>query len=153
VGVAVHAPGPFATGRGRVTVTAGTSWSASDTYLVLGAGVGYFLFDGFEIGLDYEAWVAGTPVLNRLSPEARYVFYMVPTVKPYVGVFYVHDFVGSGLPDFDQLGARAGINIVPNNSRLWAGVGIVYEGILDCKGLDRIDCNAVYPEAFMGFSF
>ncbi len=41
---------------------------------MLGVGVGYFFVNGLEVGLDYEAWVAATPSLQRLSPEARYVF-------------------------------------------------------------------------------
>ena len=95
----------------------------------------------------------GEGLLNRLGPEARYVFYMVPTVKPYVGVFYVHNFVGSGFDDFDQLGLRGGVNIVPEGSRLWGGVGLVYERILSCSDNLRVDCNAVYPEVFVAFSF
>src|SRR5690348_7997626 len=94
-----RAPGPFAAGSPRLSVTAGTAWSSANTYIVLGVGIGYFLVDGLEVGLDYEAWVAGTPTLQRLSPEVRYVFYFVPTVKPYVGTFYRHTFVGSGFPD------------------------------------------------------
>lgn len=150
---AARAPGPFAAGSPRLSVTAGTAWSAHDTYIVLGVGVGYFFINGLELGLDYEAWVAATPTLQRLSPEVRYVFYFVPTVKPYVGAFYRHTFVGSGFPDFDQLGARGGIYLAPPHSHVYGGGGLVYEHVLDCGPLVIVNCDSVYPELFLGFTF
>jgi hypothetical protein len=148
-----RAPGPFAAGNPRLSLTAGTAWSSHDTYIVLGVGVGYFFVNGLEVGLDYEAWVAATPALQRLSPEVRYVFYFVPTVKPYVGAFYRHTFVGSGFPDFDQLGVRGGIYLAPPHSHVYGGGGLVYERVLDCGPLVIVNCDSVYPELFLGFTF
>jgi hypothetical protein len=152
-GADARAPGPFAAGSPRLSVTAGTAWSAHDTYIVLGVGVGYFFINGLEVGLDYEAWVAASPALQRLSPEIRYVFYFVPTVKPYVGGFYRHTFVGSGFPDYDTLGLRGGIYIAPPRSHVYGGGGLVYEHVLDCGPLVIADCDTVYPELFLGFTF
>ncbi len=148
-----RAPGPFAAGSPRLSLTAGTAWSAHDTYIILGVGVGYFFINGLEVGLDYEAWVAASPALQRLSPELRYVFYFVPTVKPYVGAFYRHTFVGSGFPDFDQLGVRGGIYIAPPHNHFYGGGGLVYEHVLDCGPLVIANCDSVYPELFLGFRF
>jgi len=151
-GDAPLAPGPFATGSVRLSLTAGAAWSGSDTYLVLGVGAGYFFVDGLEAGLDYEAWVAGSPTLQRLSPEVRYVFYFVPTVKPYLGTFYRHTFV-SGFDDFDQIGVRGGIYFVPQGGHLYGGGGLVYERVLDCTSSVVVDCDSVYPELFLGIAF
>jgi hypothetical protein len=144
--------GPFAAGRTRVAIMVGGGSSAFDDYLILGAGVGYFIVDGLEIGLDYEAWIAGDPVMNRLSPETRYVFHMVPAIKPYVGAFYRHTFVTDDIEDFDQLGGRVGAYLVPRGGRLYAGGGAVYERLLDCSSGALVDCDTVYPEIFIGFS-
>jgi opacity protein-like surface antigen len=148
-----RAPGPFAAGNPRLSLTAGTAWSSANTYIVLGVGVGYFFVNGLEVGFDYEAWVAGSPTLQRLSPELRYVFYFVPTVKPYIGTFYRHTFVSSGFIDFDQLGVRGGIYFVPQSGHVYGGGGLVYERVLDCSPFVIVNCDSVYPEVFIGFTF
>jgi hypothetical protein len=144
--------GPFSRGSIRLTALIGTGSSVTETYLILGAGVGYFLFDGFAIGLDYEAWIFASPVLNRLSPEARYVFHMVPVIKPYAGVFYRHTFVAD-YDDYDQVGGRLGAYVIPSRSRMFVGAGAVYERLLGCDDYDILDCDEVYPEVTFGVTF
>jgi hypothetical protein len=141
--------GPFSRGAIRLTLLLGTGSSATDTYFILGAGVGYFLLDGLELGLDYEAWLGGDPVMHRLSPELRYVFHMVPVIKPYIGTFYRHTFVAD-YDDLDYIGGRAGIFYVPKQSRVYIGGGAVYERLLDCKSNSLVDCDTVYPEIAIG---
>jgi hypothetical protein len=148
-----RAPGPFAAGSPRLSFSFGTAWSTQSTYLVLGLGVGYFFFNGLEIGLDYDAWVASTPTIQRLSPEIRYVFYFVPTVKPYVGTFYRHNFVSSGFPDYDEIGLRGGIYIVPQGGHVYGGAGLVYDRVLACNSNVVVNCDSVYPEVFIGIMF
>jgi hypothetical protein len=145
--------GPFSRGSVRLSVLLGTGSSVTDTYLILGAGIGYYILDGFEVGLDYEAWILAEPVLNRLSPETRYVFHMVPVLKPYVGVFYRHTFVGEGIEDLDHVGGRLGAYIMPRMSRTYVGGGAVYERLLDCDDGSFYDCDEVYPEISIGISF
>lgn len=143
---------PFLRNRVRVTALVGFGATNTDDYLILGAGVGYFVVDGLEIGLDYDAWLIGDPVMHRLSPETRYVFHFVEVVKPYIGVFYRHTFVG-GYDDFDQIGARGGVYFAPRSGVFFVGGGAVYERLLDCSDGLIIDCDAVYPEVFVGASF
>jgi hypothetical protein len=144
--------GPFARGSIRLSFLIGSGWTTTDEYLILGAGVGYYVVDGLELGLDYEAWLFGSPVLNRLSPGVRYVFHMVPVIKPYVGGFYRHTFV-NGYEDLDYVGARAGLFYVPKGGGLYFGGGAVYEHLLNhCSG-QYVDCDDVYPEIFVGVSF
>lgn len=150
---AARAPGPFAAGMPRLSLTAGTGWSGTETYFILGVGGGYFFVNGLEVGLDYEAWLGGTPTLQRLSPELRYVFYFVPTVKPYLGTFYRHTFVSDGFVDFDQIGVRGGIYFVPERAHFYGGGGVVYERVLDCRAGVVVDCDSVYPELFLGITF
>src|SRR5262249_37045302 len=150
---ASRSPGPFAGGRPRLSLSVGTGWSSTDTYLLLGVGAGYFFVNGLEAGLDYEAWVLGSPTCQRVSPEVRYGFYFVPTVKPYVGVFYRHTFVSGNFEDFDQLGVRGGVLFVPERSHFYGGGGLVYERVLDCNRFTPVNCDSVYPELFLGITF
>ena len=144
--------GPFSRGSVRLTLLIGTGSTVSDSYLIVGGGPGYFIVDGLEIGLDYEAWIFGDPVMHRLSPETRYVFHMVPVIKPYVGVFYRHTFVTGEFDDYDQVGARGGLYYVPNGGGVYVGGGAVYDRLLDCDDNSFIDCDSVYPEIFFGIS-
>jgi hypothetical protein len=144
--------GPFAKGSIRLTLLAGWGSTATSDYLILGGGLGYFLVNGLEVGVDYEAWIFDQPVMHRVSPETKYVFHMVPVIKPYVGVFYRHTFVTQGYDDFDQVGARGGIFFVPRGGRMFVGGGAIYERLLDCEETAILDCDEVYPEIFFGVS-
>jgi hypothetical protein len=144
--------GPFFQGTVRFSLVVGTGVTKSDTYFILGTGLGYFVADGFELGVDYEAWLFGSPVLNRLSPEARYVFFMVPVIKPYVGFFYRHTFIKRH-DDVDYLGGRAGLFIQPERSRAYAGAGAVYEHVIECRASQFVHCHEWYPEVSLGVTF
>jgi hypothetical protein len=144
--------GPFSRGAIRLTLLLGTGSSATDQYFILGGGVGYYLLDGLEVGFDYEAWLFGDPVMHRLSPELRYVFHMVPVIKPYIGTFYRHTFVTGGYDDLDYVGGRVGVFYIPKQSRIYLGGGAVYERLLDCDSNSFVDCDTVYPEIAIGVS-
>jgi len=144
--------GPFSKGMVRLTLLVGWGSTIRDDYLILGGGPGYFLIDGLEIGLDYEAWILGDPVMHRVSPETKYIFHFVPVLKPYVGVFYRHTFVTGGYDDYDQVGARGGLFYVPRNGGSYVGAGAVYDRLLDCESSTFIECDSVYPEIFFGVS-
>jgi hypothetical protein len=128
----------------------GSGSAGDDQYLIVGAGIGRFIAKGLEVGIDYEAWLFGDPVLQRLSPEARYVLAFVPKVQPYVGIFYRHTFV-SDFEDMDSVGARAGLYFAPKGP-LSIGAGAVYERQLSCDD-SVLDCDSVYPELTLAFSF
>jgi hypothetical protein len=144
--------GPFSKGSVRLTLLIGTGSTIRDTYLIVGGGPGYFLFDGFEIGLDYEAWILAEPVMHRVSPETKYILHFVPVIKPYVGVFYRHTFVTGGYEDMDHVGARGGLFYVPKGGNVYVGGGAVYDRLLDCEDTSLVDCDDVYPEIFFGVS-
>jgi hypothetical protein len=136
----------------RLSLLVGTGWTRGDNYLIIGAGAGYYLVDGLEAGLDYEAWIGGSPVFHRLSPGLRYVLHMVPTIKPFVGAFYRHTFVND-IEDLNSVGARAGLYFAPPRSRTQIGGGAVYERLLSCDDSSIVQCDTVYPEIFVGVAF
>ena len=103
----------------------------SMSYLVLGLGASYYLFDGFNVGLFYESWTGSDPKMTKITPSVQYVFYQVEQVKPYVGAFYRRSSI-DGLKDLDSVGGRAGAYLqVGRNAYL--GLGAVYESYIDCK--------------------
>jgi len=142
----------FSRGTIRLSVLIGSGSSITDNYLILGAGVGYFVLDGLGVGLDYEAWIFGSPVMHRVSPEVKYVLHFVPIIKPYLGAFYRHTFVTDGYDDYEHVGGRGGLFYAPPRSRVYVGGGAVYEHLLDCTDSAFIDCDEVYPEILIGIS-
>ncbi len=89
--------GPFREGNVRMTVLIGSGTAYDNNlrynYTILGVGAGYYVLDGLEVGLDVEDWLGGGPRIYRVSPEIRYVFYEIETVKPYAGVFSRRNFI------------------------------------------------------------
>jgi len=143
--------GPFSKGSVRLTLLLGTASTTNDNYFIIGGGVGYYLLDGLEVGLDYEAWLFAEPVMHRLSPEARYVLHMVPVVKPFAGVFYRRNFVND-YDDFNQIGTRLGAYFIPKSNRMFIGAAAVYTKTLDCTANAIFDCDEWYPEISVGVS-
>ena len=71
VGVA----GGFSKGKTHVVATVGTGYAFDESYLVLGLGASYYLFDGFNVGLIYESWTGSDPKMTKITPSVQYVFY------------------------------------------------------------------------------
>ena len=141
-------PGPFDQGQITGTISGGTSVGSGDTYLVIGAAIGYFVLDGLELGVEVESWLLADPTINKLSPRARYIFYMVPHLQPYLQTFYRHWFV-SDQDDLDTVGGGAGVAFVSSRN-FYVGGGVVHEIVVSsCE----VDCSETYPEFFIGASF
>ncbi len=143
---------PFARGALRMSVSLALKSAVVDDYAIVGVGAGYYAIDGLELGIDYQAWTIGDPVLHEIAPEFRYVLHFVHTVKPYVGAYYGHAFV-SGHRDLDRLGVRVGLYYAPETARAYFGGGFVYEHLLDCARDDIVQCDGSYPEASFAVSF
>ena len=141
----------FSKGRVHGIVTAGSGAAFNETYLVLGAGVSYFVLDGLSLGVNLEAWRNADPTLTKLTTSIQYVFYQVPAIKPYVGAFYRRTYI-SGLDDLNSYGARAGAYVkIGRNAYL--GLGGVYETYSDCKESVYRSCSDTYPEVSFTFVF
>ncbi len=142
---------PFEQGNVRLTLASAFGvGQTQDGYVVVGAGLGYFVLDGLELGLDVEHYFGADPTITRVSPQVTFNFYMLRPLPPYVGVFYRHWFVDGTPRDLDTLGMRAGATLVASGG-VALGAGAVYERILQpCEG-DA--CDALYPELHLAVTF
>ncbi|HET7365758.1 MAG TPA: hypothetical protein VFJ70_19470 [Burkholderiales bacterium] len=141
----------FSRGRVHGIVTAGWGSAFNEDYLILGAGVNYFVLDGLSLGVNLETWRGANPTLTKLTPSAQYVFYQVRTIKPYVGAFYRRTWINGG-NDLDSYGARVGAYLQAGRNA-YLGLGGVYEKYKDCRESTYRSCDSTYPEASLTFAF
>ena len=64
----------FSANSTAVGVVLGSGSAFNDDYLILGVGVGYYVVDGLELGIDLHHCFSGDPSITKLSPQIRYVF-------------------------------------------------------------------------------
>lgn len=138
----------FTKGSTRASVSLGSGRYFNDDYLILGVGIGYYLANGFEVGLDLDYWSGGSPTIYELTPRLTYVFSKVPKVQPYVGLFYSRTSI-ENRDDSNSAGARAGL-FFPAGERMFIGVGIVYSELQDCN-TNLFDCSDTYSEFSLMF--
>jgi hypothetical protein len=143
-------PTPWDQGSVSLSLVVSTQDSFGDDYFVAGAGAGYYVLPGLELGGSAVRWFGGDPGITQVSPHVRYV--AVPLgwpLLPYVGAFYTHFFIEDAPPDEDTVGARLGL-LWHQGTGLVFGVGAAFERFVsDCND----DCSTVYPEVTVGFSF
>ena len=144
----------FSKNSTSVGVVVGSGSAFNDNYVILGLGVGYYVVNGLELGIDLQRWFSGEPSITKVSPQIRYVFTQPKVVKPYLGAFYRRTYYGSyrgiDLDDQDSYGYRAGAYFSTDN-RVYIGGGIVYEEYTDCATFT--DCSSTYPEILFTVSF
>lgn len=142
--------GMFGQGSTQFSLIAGSGSALNSNYFVLGAGAGYFVRDGLDIGLSFEKW-SGSPGITKYAPFVQYVFLRDSLVLPYVGGFVRHTSY-DGLPGINSLGVRVGI-YVPATRNAYLGIGIVQENYLNCREAIYLSCSATYPDLsfVMGF--
>jgi len=143
--------GMFGQGQTHLMIEAGNGYAFNNGYLILGAGVSYYVLDGLGVGLAFENWSGGTPGIRKITPSAQYVFYQGSSIKPYIGGFYRHATI-TGLPSLNSVGARAGVYFA-SGSHAAIGAGIVHESYLNCQTAIYATCSESYPEISAVFSF
>ena len=148
---AADVAGVFSKGRTHLAVVGGSGSAFNDSYFVLGVGASYYLTDGLNIGLSAESWTGGNPGITKITPSMQYVFYQVPRISPYLGVFYRRTYIDN-LPDLDSTGGRAGVYVAAGHNA-YLGAGVVYENYLDCNETVYTDCTDTYPEISFTFAF
>ncbi len=139
----------FSKGATSIGIVVGSGRAFQDDYIILGVGVGYYVANGLELGIDVQRWFSGDPGITKVSPQIRYVFAQPKTIKPYVGAFYRRTFVDN-LDDVNSYGYRVGAYFSSNRG-VYIGGGIVYEQYQDCSRF--IDCSTTYPEILFSVSF
>jgi hypothetical protein len=151
LGLAVATPAvagtPYDAGRMRIGLGLGRSTFLDSPYTIAGASFGYYFIDGLELNAAGSFWFGGSRAIGDLSPGVRFVLFFVPTIQPYVGAFYRHQFI-EDYADQDSLGGNAGLLYSLGNG--FIGGGVVYERVVSqCEGV----CDATYPELVIALSF
>ncbi|PCJ86900.1 MAG: hypothetical protein COA54_07310 [Thiotrichaceae bacterium] len=139
----------FSKGNVNLGIVAGSGQAFREDYIILGVGVGYYVLNGLELGVDVQHWFSGDPAITKISPQIKYVFTQPKTIKPYVGVFYRTTFI-EDLDNESSYGYRAGAFFSGGNG-VYVGGGIVYEEYEDCSRF--VDCSNTYPEIIISVSF
>lgn len=140
---AVHA-GSFDKGNLSVTASVGSAQLFRENYSIIGAGVGYYVSDGIELGVDVDYWTGGDPSIYELTPKLTYVFDNSSQVKPYLGVFYNRTYI-DGFDDTDAMGYRLGA-FMPMGKEIYIGLGVVHTELQDCTDSILVTCSETYTE-------
>ena len=147
---APSAAGPFARGKKRVGLYGGAGSTLGNTYFILGGGLGFYVYDGLEVGADFEGWLFQDPTIWKLTPQVRYTLWQLRILRPYVGGFWRRTFVSDPFDDVNSWGGRAGI--IYAKGRGYAGIGMVYERFANDFG-DGDDNDFWYPEISFSLYF
>ncbi len=139
----------FSKGNTSIGIVAGTGSAFREDYIILGVGVGYYVLNGLELGIDVQHWFSGDPAITKVSPQIKYVFTQPKSIKPYVGVFYRTTFI-EDLDNENSFGYRVGAFFSGGNG-VYIGGGIVYEEYENCSRF--VDCSNTYPEIIISVSF
>jgi len=148
---AAEVGGIFEQGSTQFSVLGGTGSAFNNNYLVIGAGVSYYVVDRVGVGLSYENWSGSSPGIQKISPSAQYVFHRMDILQPYVGGFFRHSII-SGQSGINSVGARGGVYFA-TGSRSVVGAGLAYESYLSCRTAVYSSCDEVYPEVSFIFKF
>lgn len=146
----------FSKGASSFGVVIGSGSAFDENYFILGAGFGYYVAQGLELGIDAQHWFSAEPEITKVTPKVTYVFSQLGSVNPYVGAFYRRTFYGDGdingqsIEDQNSYGYRAGAYL-NSSDRVYIGGGIVHEQYMDCSPL--VDCSSTYPELIFTVSF
>lgn len=142
---------PFDRGKVSLSVAGGAGNNLGEHYYAIGAGFGYFVLDGLELGASALEQFGDGPSITRLAPSIRYVAQPLvgkwPLI-PYAGVFYTHWVIAGGYDDIDAVGARSGLLYV--SGRVLLGLGIAVEKTVStCVE----ECVTAYPDFTISLSF
>jgi hypothetical protein len=141
----------FGQGGKRISLLLGRGQAFGDNYTILGLGFGYYVYDGLELGINWDSWQGGEPEINQVTPEVRYVFRNQSSIDPYVGALYRWTFI-SGFDDETAYGFRAGVYITAGR-RSYIGIGAAYVETTSCDERIYVSCSDTYPEFSYAISF
>jgi len=139
---------PFDEGVVNTSILIGSGRAYNDDYTVFGIGIGYYLVNGLQLGVDYEYWSGGEPTIQQISPRINYVFTRTKSFSPYIGVFYRRTMIDT-LPDSDAYGGRAGAYFRSGDNFIM-GAGVAYIEYKNCEESIFQSCSDTYPEFTFG---
>lgn len=142
--------GPFNQGSKTLSVVLGSGRAFNDNYTIAGAGFGYYVLDGLELGIEAQSWFGGQPSITKVSPQIQYVHATNQELKPYIGAFFRRTYI-DGFDDLDSAGARGGL-FFSSRSASYLSIGFVYETYLDCNSSIYASCSDTYPELNIVFA-
>lgn len=147
-----HASGMFSVGHKNFGFHIGQDNAYGNNYTVIGVNVSYFLIDNLSTGLGYQTWLGEDPSINQVTLPLTYHVPIEGMLRPYVGAFYSHTFMGEDkhyeYNDYDSYGGRVGVTMQtsPNSYVSFGWVQEVYD-----DGVDKESRG--YPQVSAGFSF
>jgi hypothetical protein len=142
---------PFSQGSARLSIHVGSSTAFDQNYSVVGLGGGYFVADGFEVGLDAETWSGNSPRITQVSPQIRYVLDTSSGFNPYAGVFYQRTFIQNN-PANNTIGGRGGVFFATGENASF-GAGVVHASHLNCNREIYSSCSETRPEISFAIFF
>lgn len=146
----------FSKGASSFGVVVGSGSAFDENYFILGAGFGYYVAQGLELGIDAQHWFSSEPDITKVTPKITYVFSPLGSINPYVGAFYRRTFYSDGningqsIEDQNSYGYRLG-GYLNSSDGVYLGGGLVHEKYSDCNQL--VDCSSTYPELILTVSF
>lgn len=141
--------GPFSVGSKSLGLILGSGEAFDESYLIVGAGFGYYVVEGFQVNIQAQTWLGGDRDINKVTPGVQYVFARNENLKPYLGTFFTRSYIDD-FEDQDSVGVRAGA-IFSTSSDYYVGFGVVYEDYLDCDENRFVDCDDTYTELSIAF--
>ncbi|HYV66212.1 MAG TPA: hypothetical protein VE964_08205 [Myxococcales bacterium] len=134
-------PSPWK-GRLYSWASVGTTFAYGTTYGSANVGVGYLMRYGIAPNVEAGYTFGNTPTFWTVRPGVTW-YMPLPLVHPYVGGYYTHWFVGSGFPDQDGIGGRAGLTLFRALT-----LGVTYDHALGCSR----NCDVWTPLISAGLS-
>lgn len=135
----------------RFSLFIGGATAFGEHYRIIGAGLGYYVIDDLELGLDAETWQGNDPRITRYSPQIMYVAPLGERARPYAGVFYRRTLIDQ-YKDLSDAGGRAGMLFLSGKGAYF-GVGAVYERHLGCDRTVFESCSDSYLEVLVALIF
>lgn len=142
---------PFQEGNTRTWVSIGRGEAFRDDYLLLGMGFGYFPVDQFEIGVEAEYWLGGSPYIQKIGLQTQYIIPVKYRLKPCAGIFYRYAVV-SAIADMKSYGFRGGV-YANLGETVVLGCGIAHEIYLSGDAVEFSSYGGTYPEITVSVVF
>jgi hypothetical protein len=141
----------FQQGSVRMSIMLGSGTAFQQDYTILGIGLGYYVADGIEAGVDIESWHCNDPRITRLSPQVLYVHQMTEMPNP-MPVCSTAGPSSANTIDINNAGARTGLLFLYGR-KASLGLGLAYESHLNCDRTVYDACADTYPELRVAIMF